>query len=306
MPICLSTSWNASRYTSGKAIIQEVKALGFCEIELSFNLTPGIIRDIAACVRKKQIRVRSLHNYCPIPKGVSRQEALPDCYSLAALDDEKRRLAVTYTKVTIDTAYTLNAQAVVLHCGRVDIPDRTRELIALYDNGQLESPQAKELKAQMQKERSQRAQAHIQAVLKSLAELEGYARKLHIALGVETRYYYREIPSFDEVEILLNEFKDSNIFYWHDTGHAQLWENLGVLKHKDYFKRYAQYLLGVHLHDIKGADDHRAPLTGDFDFASLRPYLTAATIKTLEAHYPATAREIVQAKCFLEKLYEPN
>lgn len=307
MALCLSTSWNAFRYADGKKIIREVKRAGFDEVELSFNLTKEIIEDIAYLVKKKQIKVNSVHNFCPIPDGLERQNALPDCYSVASLDEEKRALAVKYTKVSIDTARNLNAQAVVMHCGRVEIEDRTRELIPIfYSSDGIEDPRIVSIRALMRREREERAHAHLTAVVKSLDELAPYARMRNISLGIENRYYFCEIPSLEETGIILENFKGGPVFYWHDSGHAQLWENLGFLKHKDYLDRYGEYLLGVHLHDIRRDDDHLAPLQGDFDFSLLKAYLKKDTIKTLEAHYPASLQDIMKAKDFLETLYGTN
>lgn len=306
MELCLSTAWNAFRYNNGIEIIKEIRNLGFAEVELSFDLTERIVKDISNLVAKGQIKVNALHNFCPIPDGVPRAEALPDCYSLASCDEQRRALAVTYTKVTIDTAAALNARAVVLHAGRVEIEDRTRELISCYNNGQMQAPHAQSIRAQMHKERKSKEAAHFQAALKSLEELVHYAKNLSLSLGIENRFYFREIPSFEEVGKILDYFKGSNISYWHDTGHAQLWENLGFLKHQEYLDRYAQYLSGVHLHDIQGTRDHLAPLQGSFDFALLKPYLKNDTVKTIEAHYPVSSQDIIAAKHYLEKLYPPT
>jgi hypothetical protein len=62
-------------------------------------------------------------------------------------------------------------------------------------------------------------------------------------------------------------------------------------------------MLGIHLHDIKGIDDHRAPLKGEFDFALLKPYVRSDTLKVLEPHYPATAEDITRGRKYLEKLF---
>lgn len=307
MDIALSTAWNAFRYDNGKEIIREIKNLGFNTVELSFNLTEGIVRDIAELAEEKQIKVRSLHNYCPVPEGLSRQEALPDCFSLASLDPEQRQKAIKYTKISIDTAFRLKAEAVVLHCGRVEIPDRTRELFVFYDNKSgLSSAPALRLKDEMRREREERISGHLDAALKSLEELVDYSTRLKVKLGIENRFYFREIPSFEETAKILERFQGANVFYWHDTGHAQLWENLGFLRHQDYLERYQQSLLGLHLHDIKGTQDHLAPGTGDYDFSVLKPYFKKDTIKTLEAHHPASPREIVRAREFLEGLYGSN
>lgn len=306
MGFALSTSWNSFRHSKGEEIIREIKKLGFLEVELSFDLTKGIVGDIYSFVKKKQIKVNSVHNYCPIPPGLRRFEALPDCYSLASLDEKERHKAVKYTKLTIKTAFKLGAKAVVLHCGRVEIKDCTRELISLYDRGKIDSEEAFALKARMNKERQEKSPAHFSCAIRSLEELSEYAHSFDIKLAIENRFYFREIPSFKEVGEILNHFKGSNIFYWHDSGHAQLWENLSLNRHKDYLESYQGRLLGAHLHDIKGGRDHLAPLQGDFDFKMLKPYLKADTLKTLEIHHPATAESVIAARDFLDKIYGPN
>ena len=304
MGLALSTAWNGFRYENGKGIIREIKELGFKEVELSFNLTQRIVEDIAGIVKKGEIKVVSLHNFCPIPEGLKREAALPDCYSVSSIDEENRRQAVKFTKISIDTALRLNARAVVMHCGRVEIKDRTRDLLFLYNlKGMADTPECLDLKETMRRERGEKAQGHFQAALKSLEELSGYAAKQNISLGMENRYYFREIPSFEETGEIFRRFKGSNLFYWHDTGHAQLWENLGFLKHKDYLDNYSPYLLGMHLHDINGGDDHLAPLNGTLDFKAFKPYLKKDTIKTLEAHHPASAEDMIKAREYLEEIY---
>jgi sugar phosphate isomerase/epimerase len=176
-------------------------------------------------------------------------------------------------------------------------------LISLYKNGRIGEPHFQHLKSRMQEERTEKSKAHFDSALRSLEELQRFAKNLNILLGIENRFYFREIPSFEEIGMILGRFKGAPVFYWHDTGHAQLWENLGFIKHKDYLDAYAKELIGVHLHDIKETRDHLAPLKGDFDFRMLKSYMRDDTIKTLEAHHPATAQELIGAKDFLEKLY---
>lgn len=299
----LSTSWNAFRHTDGSALIQEIKALGFNEVELSFNLTAEMVDAVEALVREQSVRVTSLHNYCPIPPDVERQKALPDCYSMSSPDEDERRRAVALTRVTIDTAVRLNASAVVLHCGRVDVPDRTVDLIAMFNNGLRASPPFAALRDDIIRERDSVRQRFLDNTLRSLDDLNAYAARQKVKLGVENRYYFREIPFFDEVAIILDRFRDSAIHYWHDTGHARLMENLGFIESdEDYLKRYGSRLIGIHLHDITGCSDHRAPGTGEFDFKKLKPYLSSHTLTVIEAHHPASGAELVTAREYLNGL----
>jgi len=307
MTLAISTSWNAYRFNDGTGLLFEIAQLGFKSIELSFNLNARLVESIAEQSAKLGISISSLHNYCPIPDGLLPKQALPDCFSLASLDNQERMLAVKYSKSTIDTAQRLNAKAVVLHCGRVGgITDSTRALINLYNQGLKDQKEYRELKNEMIRQREAHAPAFLAQALNSLEELNAYAKIKNVLLGVETRFYHGEIPNIFEIGAILKKFCNSNIYYWHDTGHAQLMENLGFAKHRDFLDQYQNSLIGVHLHDISGTQDHLAPLAGNLDFSLLQPYLKKNTIKVIEAHSPASAEELIKSRDFISNIYECN
>lgn len=298
----LSTSWNAQRHTNGKEMIEEIKKIGFNAVELNFTLTSEMVEEVIELCQINEIKVVSIHNFCPIPEGLERLEALPDYYSLSSLDNTQREKAIENTKRTIDTAKELNAEAVILHTGRVEIEEKTKALMGLYDNGLKNTVEYERIKLEMMRERREKREPFLDKVLESLEKISDYAKRKDISIGVENRYYFQEIPSFDEIEIILDRFKNRNIFYWHDVGHAQNFENLGLAKHQDYLDRFADRMIGIHLHDIIGTQDHRAPLMGKFNFEMLTPFLKEKTIKVLEVHYPTTAEEIKRGRDYLEKI----
>jgi sugar phosphate isomerase/epimerase len=290
-------------HTDSNKIIQEVKNLGFEEVELSFNFTSSMVETVRKLVGENQIKVVSLHNFCPIPDGLKREEALPDFFSLASPDETIRQKAVGFTQKTIDTAASLNARAVVLHCGRVEIPSRTGELTVLYAHGLKNSLSFSQIRGEIIAERSRNARPYFESSLKSLDELNSYARVKNILLGIETRFYYREIPSLDEIGIILETFEGSQIHYWHDTGHAQLMENLGFCARDEYINRYGGSMIGVHAHNIIGCRDHQAPVNGEFDFNRIAPYIKNGTIAIIEAHQPASGEELRKSREYLERLW---
>lgn len=304
MGLALSVSWKAFAHRSAKALLLDIQKTGFSDVELSFNLTRRMAAEIKTLHLGLGIKIVSVHNFCPIPDGLTRNEALPDCYSIASLNHQERLLAVAFTKKSIDTACLFGARAVVLHCGRVEVKDRTKELIRLCKRGLGGTGKFKRLRQGIIDERRLMIGPFFENALKSLREINAYACKKNVLIGIENRNYYREIPTLDELGLIFNEFKHSNLGYWHDTGHAQIMQELGFARHEDYLKAYASRLVGVHLHDVHNCKDHMSPSQGELDFSILRPYLKKDTIKVIEAHYPASAADIRLSRIYLEKVLD--
>jgi sugar phosphate isomerase/epimerase len=304
MSLVISTAWNAFRSTDAERMIFELKDLGFTGVELSFNLTSGMVDAVEALVHRGEIMVTSVHNFCPIPEGLKREEALPDFFSMSSPDEDERGRAVEYGKRSIDTAVRVNARAVVLHCGRVEMEDIFKELTALYKRQGALTPEFRQLRSTMLQRRRERAGPYLDNTLRSLGELNDYAARRKIHLGVETRYYYTEIPTLEEVRVILDTLRGGMVRYWHDVGHAQVAENLGLLKQEDFLSAFKGETLGMHLHDVVGASDHKTPSTGDFDFKRLNPYITKETIKVLEIHHPAPPSDLISGREFLKTVFD--
>ncbi|MCX5679864.1 MAG: sugar phosphate isomerase/epimerase [Candidatus Omnitrophica bacterium] len=297
--LSLSASWNSASHSNGYGLIDEIKAAGFDTVELNFALTERMIDDVLAINKIGAIKVSSLHNICPLPKEAGVNEASPDYYSLASPDTEERRLAVAVTKNTIDWAAKFAARAVVLHAGRVQIKDGTRDLALLTGDHR----RFDDFKSYMIKDRERKKGVYLGNVIKSLGELIPYAKNRGISLGIENRYYYREIPIFEEFEEIFSHFKYWDLYYWHDVGHAEVFERLGFCRHKDLLERFADRLLGIHLHDIIGVmDDHKVPGLGTFDFSMLKSYLRKETIRVMEVHQPASIDEVRRGAEYLYRI----
>jgi len=296
----LSTSWNSGRHNEGIGLVKEIKLAGFDCIELGFSLTEDMVISILSEKEAGRIRVSSIHNMCPLPAEIGREHPSPDHYSLSSHDSVERKLAVDIAKNTIKWASRLGAKAVVLHAGRVRIKDRMRELALLADD----KGRFIEFRDNMIKERRDNAAGCLDNVVRSLEELIPYSKDKGVCLGVENRYHHREIPLIDEFEVLFSRFAPGELFYWHDVGHAEVFERFGFYKHMALLDKLAGRLLGVHLHDILGLmDDHRPPGSGTFDFRKLKPYLKSDTIKVIEIHEPAGIEDVRKASKFLSGIF---
>lgn len=296
----LSLSWNCAKHRSAEKLIKEVIKAGFSAVELNFSLTEKQVKDIYSLKKSGLICVTSCHNYCPIPPGLPVARALPDYYSLSSLIEKNRLMAVKYTKRTIDTAALMKASAVVIHSGRVQVPDFSKQLMRLFSDGKSKSAAFSKLSDSMRSQREENRKPYLENAIASIKELSAYALKNGVKLGLENRIYYPEIPALDEFEEFL---KIPGVYLWFDTGHAYVNEKLWSIDSREYLKRYSSKLVGMHLHDCLGVRDHLAPGAGEIDFSSFKAYTRPDTIKVIEAHSPATAEALTRSISKLERIF---
>ena len=150
--------------------------------------------------------------------------------------------------------------------------------------------------------RKELRQGHLDAVFSSLETLLPEAERRGIRLGLENRYYFQEIPDFEEIGMILGRFRSKNMGYWHDVGHAQVQEHMGIARQRELLEAYGDDLIGVHLHDAVGLDDHLAPGQGDVDFDELRPFLKPTHIKILEVHPRVPKKNLMEGIRFIRDL----
>ncbi len=262
-----STSWNADGRFTARGLLTALSSIGLREIELSYHCTAAEVREYRAACRSMGVRVVSVHNFCPVPDaapaGRSRSEAL----LLSSADGAERRGGVEATKRSIATAASLGAGVLVVHLGRVEVPSRTRDLIRLYRRGLKATMGYRAIADRMRVQRAARAGGYFDNALRSLEELSAEACRAGVLLAVENRFYHREIPSCEELGGLLRRFEGGNVGYWHDIGHAQVMENLGLARHEEYLDAAGGGLRGFHIHDVLLCEDHLPPSRGMVDFS---------------------------------------
>jgi len=298
--IGLSTVWTSRNARSGDDLLGPILDLGFKRVELEYRITEQLYQEILPRIRGNAIEVLSIHNYFPVPAILTPEGASGDCFSLSSLDREEREKGVSYTSRTIERAHELEARAVVLHLGRVETDLPRNGLQQLYREGAWEAEGA-ELLQREQETRGQKRGPHLDALLFSLERIVKRAEQLRVTLGIENRYYLQEMPDKEEIGIILNQFRGGPIGYWHDTGHAAVFETLGILKHEELLQTYAPSMVGIHLHDARGLDDHKPPGQGEIAFEMVKKYIPEGAIKIMEIHPAASGDEILEGLAFLKE-----
>jgi len=277
----LSTCWNSHRHTDGRAMLREIRDLGFEYAELSHGVRVSLVPGILDAVEAGEIKISSLHNFCPLPMGVS--HAAPNLYEFSDERPRQRELAIKHTLKTFEFATRVKAPVVVLHLGSMDLKDYTGKLCTMLERGQRTTPKYEKLCAEAAKAREAGKEKFVERVYDTLRTILPEAEMRGLKLGCENRQALEEIPIESDFQFLFRELNSPNLVYWHDTGHAQIKANLGFIHHALHLESLAPRLAGFHVHDvIYPAGDHAAPGTGTVDFASLKPFVKPEHIKVFE------------------------
>ena len=280
--LALSTSWLSGGSATAEEMIAALRSLDISGIELSYRISEDLFNKMRRPLKHSGLNVVSVHNYFPIPAVRSDSKGSGDLFLLSSPEIEERRNAIRFTTKSIEYAGQLGAEAVILHCGRVEM-DHEMQVIYQYANSNLlDSNEAKIFIRRKLKERDRLKPRYMESLLSSLDHLAIVAEKQGVMLGLENRYHYHELPGLDDFKVIFDEFKSAPIGYWHDSGHAHANETLGLIPNGSLLQRYADRLIGIHLHDAVGLDDHIPPGSGEIDFKALRHFLRSNTIKVIE------------------------
>ncbi|MCX6922042.1 MAG: sugar phosphate isomerase/epimerase [Verrucomicrobia bacterium] len=287
----LSTCWNSHRHTDGRAMLREIRDLGFQYAELSHGTRISLVPGILEAVEGGEIGISSLHNFCPLPMGVN--YAAPNLYQFSAERSRERELAERYTLKTIEFAARLKATVVVLHCGSIEMKDYTDKLLEMVGRGEKEKPKYAKLCNEVDEKRAAKKGPFVERVNELLKKLLPTAESLGVKLGIENREALEELPIESDYQFLFRELTSPNLVYWHDTGHGQIKENLGFIGHAMHLESLRDRLFGFHIHDVQfPGRDHCAPGSGVIDFTALKPLVKPEHIKVFEFSPSLTVEEL--------------
>ena len=177
-----STCWNSARHTDGRAMLREIRELGFEYAELSHGIRISLLPGIFEAVKAGEIKISSVHNFCPLPVGV--EKPAPNLYEFSSDRENDRRLALKHTLNTFDFAVKVGAPLVVLHFGSMDLKDYTGKLKELVSRGERGTPKFQKLVVEASAAREAKKKKFYDRSRDMLRELVGEAKFRGLKLGI--------------------------------------------------------------------------------------------------------------------------
>ncbi len=302
MQLSISTNWNSRQHDDGEAMVGEILAMGLDAIELGYSLTHRQADDVRRLQTAGTIRVVSVHAYCPVPMGAV--SGGPELFTICDAAPRARARAVREVLKSVRLAAEVGAGAVVLHAGRVRVGRKMRQLAQMAAAGRRHEPRYEKRLARLLDLRTRRAGKVYDRLRDSLDELLPECEKLGVKLALENLPSADALPNEVELQQLCEEFAGSPLAGWHDFGHAQVRENLGLIHHPGIVRRLVPLLAGFHVQDIVGVDDaHLMPPGGDVKYERFRELGSLDLPAVLEPAPGTPAEYVRRAVDFLSDLW---
>lgn len=290
-------------------MLREIADLGFEYVELSHGIRITLVPGILRAVEEGVIKVSSTHNFCPLPTGYV--QPAPNLYEPSTSDFREHDQWLRHTKRSIDFAAQVKSRVLVCHLGSVKFfwfnpaRDVRRYLHRHPDAGR--NPGDKDYQQVLEKAMAKlrkRMPPYWEQTKKSINEVLDYAGQRGLKLGFENREKFEELPlDGDHLDLLNSLAPNAAAGYWHDTGHADIKESMGLLQHQEHLEKLAPRLLGFHLHDVDaGGHDHQPVGEGHIDFQMISRFWRPEHLLTLELSPRVTVEEVVDSKKRVEAL----
>jgi sugar phosphate isomerase/epimerase len=283
-------------------MLGEIRELGFEYAELSHGIRISLVPGILEAVRAGDTQISSVHNFCPLPMGVTK--AAPNLYQCSARYPREVEACWKHTLKTLDMAERVRAAAVVLHLGSVEMRGYTDKLLSLVTRAQQHTEKYRRLCMEADEKRESRKEPYLERALHFVERLLPEAEKRGLKLGLENREALEEIPFESDFSWVFRKLDHPAVVYWHDVGHAQIKENLGFISHRMHLESLRERLGGMHIHDVEfPGRDHRPPGSGGVDFAALKPFVTPEAIKVFELSPRLSAGEVRQGVAHVRSMW---
>ncbi len=294
--VSLSTMWGVDQPTPFSQSFEDALSIGIARFELNHRVTAEVFRQFDF----NRYYVESIHDPCRAEFDFDAQKKQD--LIISSLDEENRKQGVAAVCRSIELACQLGARSVVIHPGSI-VCDRSLDnrLRRLFLDGKKDSEEYAQVRRQMISHRSSLAGAHLNQALKSLTEIAEFNSKCKgVALALENRARFYDLPLPDELEQMLAIMGGSAFGFQYDIGHATALDTLGLVGNETWLERFGTRIIGMHIHDVDGLTDHLAPGQGKVDYGKITPYVPENAIKTLEIGPRASLEEIAAGLRVLE------
>ncbi|MGJ3244382.1 MAG: sugar phosphate isomerase/epimerase family protein [Opitutales bacterium] len=312
--VSLSTCWCSRGYTDGYQLCADMAGLGFDWIELSHGVPITLAEGILKAVEAGVVRISSVHNFCPLPPGVS--QPAPNLFQPTGPKQLERDMWFRHSSNTLDFAARVGAKRVIMHSGScwffLGPPDRKLEAYGanIPASERTADPKYNQLRDRAMKRIRRKARKTMARLIESMSRLVPLAQERGVQLCLENREDLKELPLDDQWPAYLRALPDptgETVKYWHDTGHAQLKALMGVATPEGLLAENAERLSGFHLHDVSAdGHDHQPLGTGTVDFALIRSYIRPGHALILELSPRLDKEAILASHRFLKERLLPG
>jgi sugar phosphate isomerase/epimerase len=296
--ISLSTMWaQQGRFEDLGYFRDFVAEMGYDAIEVSHLTNPP---GLMTLLTKGAIPLSSLH--APTPNRVLENGRRNAEANLASPDAEQTRFALDETMKTIDYAAEAGLRYVVVHLGGVgdDRTDEERAVRRLAEAGETEGHDWDKARRTLVELRASRAAQHLDVAKTSPDARVTYASPRGVAIGIESRLNYHEIPTPAEAADLLAPYTNAEAGFWWDIGHTEVQARLDMIDYESWFAAIGDRIIGTHLHDVRGILDHRGPGNGTLDWSMVATHVPEGALRVLEIDQHEPEALIRGGRAFLE------
>ena len=215
-----------------------------------------------------------------------------------------------HTKRSIDFAAQVRARVLVCHLGSVSFfwssPARKlkKYLSGKPNAGRDGDPKYTALVAKALEKLRKRMNPFWAQTQASVLEVFDYAAVKGVKLGFENREKFEELPlDADYADFIAGLPEGCPVGYWHDTGHADIKQTMGLLDHRVHLTKNAPRLIGFHLHDVSASgQDHQPIGSGHIDFKMVSEFWRPGQELVLELSPRVKSEDVLRSKENLEAL----